>query len=170
MKIEVPCTYCAQLFLIEKKSFNQNQRRGWSNYCSRRCANQAKITALTMICASCGKSIPKTNYQIRRSQSSNYYCSRSCAIAKNNSLHRQGAQHPNYVSGEGIYRAKALQYYGSACTVCGYNIERVLEVHHRDGNRKNNDIANLDVLCPTHHTEYQVGIRSYSSDKPELPM
>jgi hypothetical protein len=40
-------------------------------------------------------------------------------------------------------------------------IEAVLEVHHKDSDRTNNELENLDVLCPTHHTEYQLGIRKY---------
>jgi len=42
--------------------------------------------------------------------------------------------------------------YPHKCYVCGYNDdERILEVHHVDENRNNNDINNLKILCPNCH-------------------
>ena len=35
------------------------------------------------------------------------------------------------------------------CIICGE--ERIVSVHHYDGNKKNNSIENLIPLCPTHH-------------------
>lgn len=36
--------------------------------------------------------------------------------------------------------------------MCGYKEEpRILEVHHKDENRSNNDIHNLCILCPNCH-------------------
>jgi len=37
------------------------------------------------------------------------------------------------------------------CQYKGCKIDFVLEVHHRDSNRKNDDPKNLVILCPTHH-------------------
>lgn len=34
------------------------------------------------------------------------------------------------------------------CAVCGFDI--VVELHHKDGDRKNNNISNLIPLCPNH--------------------
>src|SRR5262249_48960196 len=62
-----------------------------------------------------------------------------------------------------LYRRRAFAAYGPICIVpgCGYDNRTILEVHHRDGNRQNNRIENLDVLCPTHHAEFVAGIRRY---------
>lgn len=39
------------------------------------------------------------------------------------------------------------------CERCGYDKEmRILGVHHKDRNHKNNDLENLEVLCPTCHS------------------
>jgi 5-methylcytosine-specific restriction endonuclease McrA len=39
------------------------------------------------------------------------------------------------------------------CERCGYDEEpRILGVHHKDRNRKNNELANLEVLCPMCHS------------------
>ncbi|MEK6860574.1 MAG: HNH endonuclease signature motif containing protein [Nanoarchaeota archaeon] len=56
------------------------------------------------------------------------------------------------------YRQKAFKYLSKACAICGYDTEEVLEVHHKDGNRKNNNIDNLEILCPTHHKEKDLQI------------
>jgi len=59
---------------------------------------------------------------------------------------------------EKLYQLKAHKKYGRKCAVC----EKVLgqiDVHHKDGNRKNNDLSNLIVLCPKHHREAHKNMR-----------
>jgi hypothetical protein len=110
-------------------------------------------------CARCGKSVTRNGSDFK-SPIEKTYCNRSCrsfAIHK-----RRGIKgHPNFNGGKSVYRREALKKYGAKCSICGYNVVDVLEVHHKDGNRNNNNLDNLDVLCPTHHVEYEVGIRAY---------
>ena len=55
-------------------------------------------------------------------------------------------------NGEHSYRSKALAFYDPSCSICGYNEDiALLEVHHIDENRKNNELDNLIVLCPMCH-------------------
>ena len=54
-------------------------------------------------------------------------------------------------SGESSYRALAYRAYGEKCEICGYT--EVLDVHHIDGNRNNNDKDNLIVMCPNCHAK-----------------
>ncbi|WP_056683909.1 HNH endonuclease [Cytobacillus solani] len=49
------------------------------------------------------------------------------------------------------YRKKALRYYGDSCNRCGINEN--LQVHHKDRNRSNNELDNLEVLCYDCHSE-----------------
>jgi len=50
------------------------------------------------------------------------------------------------------YRAKALRQLPHECAKCGYDeIVEVLQVHHLDGDRSNNELENLQILCPTCH-------------------
>jgi 5-methylcytosine-specific restriction endonuclease McrA len=61
-------------------------------------------------------------------------------------------QPEHYGKGVEDYRAKAFSVYPKVCVRCGYKeVEEVLQVHHKDRNRKNRDISNLEVLCPTCH-------------------
>ena len=54
-------------------------------------------------------------------------------------------------NGNGI---TCLQRDNYMCTSCGYSQHpRVLEIHHIDRNRKNNELGNLLTVCPTCHKE-----------------
>jgi HNH endonuclease len=51
-------------------------------------------------------------------------------------------------------RAAAQRRDGYRCVRCGLTNRRTkLEVHHIDGNPLNNDLANLETLCVTHHRQ-----------------
>jgi L-lactate utilization protein LutB len=49
------------------------------------------------------------------------------------------------------YRKLAFDAYEPLCAHCGFGIAAVLEVAHIDGQRANNDICNLVILCPNCH-------------------
>lgn len=58
------------------------------------------------------------------------------------------------------YRKLAFQKYASVCAHCGFGIRDVLEVAHLDGNRANNTIANLVILCPNCHKMHDLDLIS----------
>jgi hypothetical protein len=161
IKAALICSQCGSVFLRARKFYNLAIRLGYCEmFCSRTCQGLFVRRGKLVKCALCGKEIIRQRRDISESKSGEYFCSQSCANSKHNRA-RSGEKHHGYICGAASYREKALKYYGKACTVCGYNVECVLEVHHKDGNRKNNKIENLDVLCPTHHSEFEHGIRSY---------
>lgn len=49
------------------------------------------------------------------------------------------------------YRQRALSHYKSCCGRCGFTNILALEVHHKDRNRNNNTMDNLEVLCANCH-------------------
>jgi predicted restriction endonuclease len=49
------------------------------------------------------------------------------------------------------YRKLAFAHYDPLCAHCGFGVPAVLEIAHIDGNRANNDIGNLVILCPNCH-------------------
>jgi hypothetical protein len=113
----------------------------------------AKKKGQILQCSNCGISIYKTNAIINRNTSGCLYCSQSCSTAANNKKHRIGSKNPNWVGGQASYRLAAFRCYTQQCAICEYDVVEALQVHHIDGNRKNNDFNNLIVLCPTHHVE-----------------
>lgn len=89
------------------------------------------------LCVVCGKPIKNLKW-------SSGTCSHSCA----NIHYRSGENNGNWKGGI-AYKNRALRVHGNICVVCGES--RVVDIHHIDGNRDNNEIGNLVPLCPTHH-------------------
>ena len=58
------------------------------------------------------------------------------------------------------YRKLAFEYYDPVCAYCGFGIPEILEVAHINGNRKDNEIRNLVILCPTCHKMLDVDLIS----------
>lgn len=151
MAITLVCDFCKNTFQ-RKKSYGQGRV-----FCSMKCYGKSNETVSIYKCETCGVDVERAKAQVKN----HVFCSKNCAaIFRNKNI--KGVIHPNFKHGMGSYRKRALEFYGAACTICGYSTLEVLEVHHRDGNRQNNSIENLDVLCPTHHVEYEVGILSYT--------
>jgi len=56
------------------------------------------------------------------------------------------------------YRRIAFEHYPPLCAYCGFGIREVLEVSHLDGDRCNNDIGNLVILCPNCHKMHDINL------------
>jgi len=85
-------------------------------------------------------------------------CSNSCA----NTYFRSGKDNPNFkdfdeYDGENLrsshfskkYRKLCFEHHEHKCCVCGE--DKLLDVHHFDENKKNNEPSNLIPICATHH-------------------
>ena len=91
---------------------------------------------------------------MKKSTKGFHFCSNACR----NEVQRIGGPKEflpsHYGTGTGVrdYRERAFAAYDPECADCGWNlIDDVLEVHHKDRDRTNNDVANLIILCPTCH-------------------
>ena len=58
------------------------------------------------------------------------------------------------------YRKLAFDAYPPICAHCGFGVPEVLEVAHIDGNRQNNEIDNLVILCPNCHKMHDLDLIS----------
>lgn len=58
------------------------------------------------------------------------------------------------------YRKLAFCHYPAVCAHCGFGVRDVLEVAHIDGNRSNNALSNLVVLCPNCHKMHDLDLIS----------
>ena len=70
-------------------------------------------------------------------------CSHGCA----NKLFRTGENHGNWKQDR--YQTTCFAYHKKKCVCC--EEDKIVEVHHLDHDKKNNDPSNLIPLCPTHH-------------------
>jgi hypothetical protein len=71
------------------------------------------------------------------------------------------------------YRKLAFTHYDPLCAHCGFGVPAVLEVAHLDGNRSNNELANLVILCPNCHKMHDIDLISTQTilqmrDRPKL--
>ena len=56
------------------------------------------------------------------------------------------------------YKKFFLEEQEHKCAICKWDEDKdVLEVHHIDENRDNNDISNLIILCPICHRKLTTG-------------
>lgn len=106
-----------------------------------------KYELITKVCPVCG-----TEFEVGKGQPrEKTVCSKSCAMT----YFKSGKNHPNYKEDSLLkntygYTTVCFRHHEHKCVYCGE--ERVVGVHHYDGNRTNNLPENLVPLCPTHHT------------------
>jgi YHS domain-containing protein len=144
--VELVCSLCNTEFIKKKKYHAQALKNGQSDFfCSRKCQNAAKVTSEEHQCATCSKIVIRTKSGFKQSKSGRVYCSRTCATIKNNT-YKTGENHPNWSGGS--YR-KLIEI--KECYQCGDIRTYLLVVHHKDKDRSNNAIDNLEVLCQNCH-------------------
>lgn len=114
-------------------------------------------------CLKCGGTIPSTRYKNAK------YCSIKCRNAYisykwrvkkglivkpgvGSGGNQLGENNHRYKNGIGIYSKKAFEFYGKVCNRC--NSKNRLLVHHKDENRSNNELSNLEILCKKCHQDH----------------
>lgn len=153
--VDVVCSHCGKIYKWELKKLNSSNKRSRETYCSKECEKKHKSRGGYVPCATCKTQVYKTTGQLERSASGNVFCSRSCSISHRNKT-IVGDKHHNYKGAN--YRKNAMSTNETKCVVCGWDDDiRILEVHHKDENRLNNDIDNLVILCPTCHRKITLG-------------
>lgn len=142
------CQICAKQFYVKPS----HAALGWGKYCSQSCRHLGQRRGQIFNCHWCSKEVWRSPKSINRSESGYFFCGRTCSMAWKNSVLRSGNNHPLWQGGESTYRQrmKARDPH-PICAECKTTDERVLAVHHKDRNRKNNDFSNLMWLCHNCH-------------------
>jgi len=119
--------------------------------CSIKCKARLNEKLVTTKCGTCFSVIRRKPSRIALSKSGLVFCNRKCKELAQ-SLENGILQISHYKEGKSVYRDRAFKVYGAKCVVCGYDeLEIMLDVDHKDSNRNNNKIENLQVLCVWHH-------------------
>ncbi|MCX5703080.1 MAG: HNH endonuclease, partial [Candidatus Omnitrophica bacterium] len=138
------CKICGREFYV--KPFHA--KKGWGKYCSIKCRTKAQFKGKWVECAYCGKKIWRTPKDFKRSKRNKFFCNVACHCSWENKNVRYGINAPNWITGESAYRDLMRRCKVPVkCRKCGVSDKRVLMVHHKDGNRRSNNIENLEWLC-----------------------
>jgi len=128
---------------IYKRPFEIERNNG-RVYCSTACYGIA--CRKEKPCVICGKPI--------LASANKKTCSRSCS-----NKHRAGIKYKlseprkDKVKSYQALKLRLLKIRGRICERCGYDKYEILQVHHRDKNRSNNNLINLELICPNCHYE-----------------
>ena len=133
------CMQCNKEFEVRKIYVN----RGGGKFCSISCATTYRNI----------HNNPTKCPKVRKKISENH----ANVSGKNNPMYgRKGVYAPSYIDGRSkftgeVYRRKALVNLPHKCKLCGEENLLKLDVHHIDGNNKNNKLNNLVFLCKKCH-------------------
>lgn len=80
-------------------------------------------------------------------------CSRACANKHRKGIKYNGSKLKDKVVYQKGIKERLLKSRGRCCEACKYDNFKILETHHIDRDRKNNEMKNLRLLCPNCHAE-----------------
>lgn len=135
-RISINCHVCGI-------QFSAVRSRREAKYCSRKCYGKSlhHRGSVDRQCVNCA-----TIFRTAPSKIRHRFCSRNCVWEYRRARWTMG-------SGHQIRKFMLARGLIERCNRCGYKEEpRILGVHHKDRNRKNNVIENLEVLCPNCHS------------------
>jgi 5-methylcytosine-specific restriction endonuclease McrA len=81
-------------------------------------------------------------------------CSRGCANTYRTGIrYKLGRPSKDKVKAQQSLKVRLLDARGVKCERCGYNKYEILQVHHKNKDRNNNSMENLELICPNCHYE-----------------
>jgi len=149
------CAACGGIFQVPKHLVAKVK------FCSKQCSSTARSlkSSTEVECAFCKKKFRKPQSKLKGSKSGLYFCSRVCKDSAQKIGGIPEIQPPHYNTGQTVYREIAFKSKAEICERCGFDtFPAILIVHHKDLDRSNNAIENLEVLCQNCH-----GIEHYLS-------
>ncbi len=146
------CFVCKKLIYKRPAEIKINKGR---IFCSTTC--YGKSCRKEIECVVCGKLI--------LSGLNKKTCSRTCANKNRVGLLYKINKPKDKVSTLRRIKVQLLALRGEQCERCGYSKKEVLQIHHKNRDRTNNDLANLELICPNCHYEehYLSKFKRYSN-------
>lgn len=138
-----PNTKCSRCGEPIYRRPSQLAASGGRAYCSMRCYGRA--CRKEHPCVVCGKPI--------LASANKKTCSRSCANKNRTGISYNVGRPKDKVKHHRHRKRRLLKLRGAKCERCGYARKEILQIHHKDRNRRNNALENLVLLCPNCHAE-----------------
>ncbi len=80
-------------------------------------------------------------------------CSRTCSNKNRSGIkYKIGRPRDNAQTIRAI-KLRIIRERGGKCERCSYSKQEIIHVHHKDRNKKNNELTNLELICPNCHYE-----------------
>lgn len=138
-----PNTECAVCGKSVYRRPNELARAESGLFCSQAC--YGKSTRKEHPCSICGTPILAGSHKKT--------CSRACANKNRAGMRYTRNQPRDKVRTQRAVKVRLLKQRGGQCERCSYSKVEILEMHHKDRNRNNNSLANLELICPNCHAE-----------------
>lgn len=146
-RISVACKRCDKKFSVKPS----HHTLGFGKYCSRTCSALSKRKGESVPCDVCGTEVYRAAGRKKKSKSGKFFCTKRCQTLWRNQLYI-GERHANWRHGRAAYRSVlGRAHREKVCELCRTQDQRILTVHHKDRNRKNNELDNLAWLCHNCH-------------------
>lgn len=134
------CIICAKSIYRRPQQIHQNKGRV---FCGQACYGTSCRKEIP--CIVCGKSILSGLHKKT--------CSRGCANTHRAGIKYDGRSSKNKVRSQQALKIRLLRERGINCERCGYDKFEILQVHHKNRDRNNNNLSNLEIICPNCHYE-----------------
>ena len=146
------CLCCNKEFEASLKEHTRGNAKYCSLSCSSKYAKSLVVVENNVSCALCQKLFYLSSSKQKKSKSGLFFCCRAHKDAAQRIGGIEVIQPDHYNHGKHNYRSIAFRSLDHKCEKCGYDeYPQILQVHHKDKNRENNLIENLQILCPTCH-------------------
>lgn len=80
-------------------------------------------------------------------------CNRACANTYRAGIKYKIGRPKDKAIKQYALKMRLSEIRGKVCEKCGYDKYEILQVHHKDRNKNNNELSNLELICPNCHYE-----------------